>query len=185
MKFNIILEGCDCVGKTSIFEEIMHRGLFGERMIGIQHTNKMPPESYEDGKKLNEELLSESNNFDGIVFDRHILSERIYGWIIRNYLNPVYPNYIDDLEKQLKSHNVLFLITAKLDTVKKRFDGQGIPFDKIPAILHGYIFHFERCFYPYKFIIDTTKISPYHALKQIEICLMTITDKGSNNLMKN
>ncbi len=51
--YNIILEGCDGVGKSSIYEELMHRGLFGERMIGIQHKNKMPPKSYEEGKTLN------------------------------------------------------------------------------------------------------------------------------------
>lgn len=172
--YNIVLEGCDGVGKTSIFEELMHRGLFGERMIGIRHP--MPPKTYEEGKKLNEELLRESNKFSGLVFDRHILSERVYAPIMRNYL----PLYINELENQLKSYNVLFLITADLEVVEKRFDGKGITLDLISGILKVYKYCYEICQYPKKFIIDTSNITPYQALQQIEKCLEQ--DKKEKNL---
>lgn len=160
--FNVILEGCDGVGKSSIFEELMHRGLFGERMMGIRHP--MPPKNYEVGKKLNEELLRESNKFSGLVFDRHILSERVYAPIMRDY----YPLYIGDLEKKLKPHNILFLITADLEIVEKRFDGKGITLELIPRILEDYKYYFDGCYYPKKFIIDTSNITPYQALQKVE-----------------
>lgn len=160
--YNIVLEGCDGVGKSSIFEELMHRGLFGKRMLGIRHP--MPPKTYEEGKKLNYELLRESNQCSGLVFDRHILSERVYAPIMRDY----YPMYIGDLEKQLKPYNVLFLITADLEIVKKRFDGEGITLEQIPRILKDYKYYFEGCYYPKKYIIDTSNITPYQALQKIE-----------------
>ena len=162
--YNIILEGCDCVGKTSIFDEIMHRGLLGKKMIGIQCKNRMPPKSYEDGKKLNEELLHLSNKLDGIVFDRHILSEKVYAPILRNY----FPNYINELEKQLKEHNFLFLITADIDVIRERFDGKEITSELIPNVVNMYKYHFHKCYYPHKFIINTTNITPFQALKKIE-----------------
>jgi len=161
---NIILEGCDCVGKSSIYDEIMKNGVFGKRMIGIKFTNRMPPKSYKDGKELNEEILDISNSFDGILFDRHILSEKVYAPILRNYI----PDYIDNLEKKLNPNNYLFLITAKANTIKRRFDGKEITFDMIPKIVNGYIHHFDKCYYPNKFIIDTTNITPFQALEKIE-----------------
>jgi len=163
-EYNIILEGCDGVGKTSIFEELMHRGLFGKKMIGIQHQNKMPPKSYLQGEILNKIFLRESNEFTGIVFDRHILSERVYAPIFRNYI----PTYIGDLEKQLKPHNYLFLITADFKIVEKRFDGLVIPIDSLSKVINAYQFYFYKCYYPNKFIIDTTNITPFQALKKIE-----------------
>ena len=162
--YNIILEGCDGVGKSSIFEELMHNGLFGDRMIGIQYKYRMPPKSYEDGKELNEELLRQSNKFEGLVFDRHILSERVYAPILRNYI----AIYTHELEKQLKPHNYLFLITAELKTVENRFDGKDISLNLISRVLDGYQFHFYRCKYPNKYIIDTTNITPFQALEKIE-----------------
>ena len=162
--YNIILEGCDCVGKSSIFDKIMHRGLLGEKMIGFQCKNRMPPKSYEDGKQLNEEILHLSNKFDGIVFDRHILSEKVYAPILRNY----YPDYISKLEKQLKPHNYLFLITADLEVVRNRFDGKEITLELIPRILKDYKRNFHNCYYPNKIIIDTTNITSFQALEKIE-----------------
>lgn len=160
--YNIILEGCDGVGKSSIFEELMHRGLFGKRMLGIKHP--MPPKTFEEAKELNDELLRESNQFTGLVFDRHILSERVYAPIMRGY----YPNYITNLEKQLKPHNILFLIIADLEVVEKRFDGKGITLELIPKILRYYRTYFHLCSYPRRFIINTTNITPYQALQRIE-----------------
>lgn len=181
MDYNIILEGCNCTGKSSIFEEIMHNGLLGERMIGIQHKNKMPPKTYEEGKELNEMLLRESNENKGIVFDRHIFSERVYAPILRGYL----PDYIGIFEKRLKKHNILFLITSDFKTIKKRYNKKhDIPIEVISRILDAYNFHFYLCFYPYRFIIDTTDITPYQGLEMIEQLLKSLTkntDKKSKN----
>ncbi|KKM79960.1 hypothetical protein LCGC14_1344660 [marine sediment metagenome] len=164
MTYNIILEGCDGVGKTSIFEELIHKGLFGKKMLGLQHKHRMPPKSYKEGKELNEDLLRISNFSDGLVFDRHILSERVYAPILRGY----FATYTHELEKQLKPYNYLFLITADLMIVKSRFDGKGITEDQIQEILIEYKYQFQECYYPHKFIIDTTYITPFQALKEIE-----------------
>ena len=133
MEYNIILEGCNCVGKTSIFEELMHRGLLGERMIGIQHKDKMPPKTYEEGKELNEMLLKESNENKGIVFDRHIFSERVYAPILRKYI----PVYIDYLERKLKKHNILFLIRSTIVSAKLGFSPIYWGLDKFKIPIYG------------------------------------------------
>lgn len=143
----------------------MHRGLFGKRMIGVRHP--MPPKSYKAGEKLNKSLLIQSNSMAGLVFDRHILSERVYAPIMRNYI----PGYIAELEKQLKPHNILFLITADLEIVKKRFDGKGITLELISTVLKSYEVYYELCYYPEKYIIDTSHITPFRALEKIENCL--------------
>ncbi len=113
-------------------------------------------------------LLCEEHDNKGLVFDRHILSERVYGYIIRGYIDPIDSNYMDELEEALYPYNILFLITAELETVQKRFDGEGIPFKKLLDTLTQYKIEFEACYYPNKFIIDTTNITPYQALKEIE-----------------
>jgi len=179
MDYNIILEGCNCTGKTSIFDEILHNGLLGERMIGIQHKNRMPPKTYEDGKKLNEMLLKESNENKGLLFDRHILSEQVYAPLLRGYM----PDYIGSLETEIKKHNLLFLITASRNTVKKRYNNKhNIPIETILKILGAYDFHFFICNYPIRFIIDTSDITSYQAFKLIERILeihIENTDKKS------
>jgi len=181
MDYNIILEGCNCTGKSSIYEEIIHNGLLGEAMIGIQHKNRMPPKTYKEGKELNEMLLQESNDNKGIIFDRHILSEQIYAPLLRGYM----PDYIGSLETRLKKHNILFLITADHKTVKKRYNNKhNIPIETILRILGAYDFHFLICNYPIKFIVDTSDITPYQALEMIEQLLKTLienTDKKSKN----
>ena len=54
------------------------------------------------------------------------------------------------------------------DKRMKRFDGKGITLELIPKILSDYRAHFELCYYPRKYVIDTSNITPYQALQKIE-----------------
>lgn len=184
MQFNILLEGCDCVGKTSIYEEIMHRGILGESMIGIKYF-AVPPKNKTESEKIHNKILKISNKFHGLVFDRHMLSEKIYAPILRKYKT----NYIDYLESQLSTHNILFLITTDFFTIRKRFEKEKlIPINLIPLILGTYLreFYLSKHYF-HKFVINTTKMTPYQALQAIEMKILDIekisynTDKKSKN----
>ncbi len=149
--YNIILEGCDCVGKTSIFEEFIHNSDLVD--IGM---HVPAPKDYENGKATNLTLLKMANENHGLIFDRFMLGERVYAPMYRGY----FPDYIDDYEKQLKDHNILFLIHAEPETVKERFDGKDIKKSDIGKILDLFRNAYERSKYPHKFMIDTTHRSP-------------------------
>jgi thymidylate kinase len=157
-KFNIILEGCDKVGKSSIYQIILARGLC---TIG---THFGVPESKEKAKQTYYDTLKFLNSNDGIVFDRWALGEKIYGPILRKYE----PDYMDDLESKIADHNILVLVKAHPNIVRERFDGKGIKIYQIEAVLENFWKEFLKAKYPNKFIIDTSNITADKAVDRLE-----------------
>jgi thymidylate kinase len=151
--FNIILDGCDSVGKTTLFEYILRQGILNQRLTG-QHYSA--PKNMEHGRQQYIAGIKILNRIRGLIFDRFMLGERVYAPIMRGYA----PVYMNELESKLKSHNFLFLlICSDLDVLKKRFDGEFIKESQLITVQNKYIEEFAKSEYENKFIIDTVKMS--------------------------
>lgn len=147
---NIILEGCDCVGKSTLAK------LLQRMNPSLKITHYAAPASKESAQRDYEHAVDLLNMSSGHIFDRCMLGECVYGPVYRNY----YPVYMRDLEKKLEPHTVLFLIQADAGEVEKRFDGKFIAKNDIPRLLTLFRSEFHQSKYTNKFIIDTTFQSP-------------------------
>jgi thymidylate kinase len=147
---NVIIEGCDGVGKTTLIEELLLTGYF-DVAIKIQ-----PPKSIEEGEERYINVNNLLNKHEGILLDRSMLSEKVYGPILRGY----YPYYVDKLEKELENHNYLFLITAEPEIVKKRYDGKVITAEQVYAVISNYISEYKESSFPNKYLLDSSDYSP-------------------------
>lgn len=156
MKYNVILEGCDCVGKTSVAD------LF-RRLQRAEVVHMGPPESKESAKAAYEELVIKLNARTSLVMDRGPLGECVYGPIKRGY----YPEYMRDLEKQVKPHTFLVLLSASEETVKKRFDGKHITEAEIPVVLESFWKEFNASNYARKFFVYTDNHYPLETYMEI------------------
>ena len=151
--YNIIIDGCDCVGKSSLFKYILRHGVLNNRFIG-QHYSA--PKSMEHGRRQYIAGVKILNRIRGIVFDRFMLGERVYAPIMRGYS----PTYMNELERKLKSHNFLFLlICGDIEVLKERFDGKFIKESQLLTVQNKYIEEFAKSEYENKFIIDTSKMT--------------------------
>ncbi len=154
---NILLEGTDCVGKSSIVKELTQ---FYELTRTYHFQN---PKDKEDGKRQYEEAVKLMNSNSGLIFDRAFLGEAVYAPVFRNY----YPEYLRNLEEKIQPHNYLFVITAREEKIKERFDGKFINLKQIPIISNAFLEEFNLCKMKNKFIIDTSDISAEEAAKKI------------------
>jgi hypothetical protein len=133
-KYNLIFEGCDCVGKTKIAKHLCNK-------YGLKYNHLSAPKDLNDGKKQYKELINKLNNNVGNIYDRGWLGEFVYGLLIRGYS----PNYLRDLEKNINDNNVLILITAPLETIYKWFDDVFITKDLIKPVQNEFLLQYEHC----------------------------------------
>lgn len=147
----------DCSGKSSIANYI--KNVIPEYIL--EHCD--PPKNFNDGKLQYENIVNNLNNKNYLLFDRALLGECIYAPIFRNY----YPDYMRELESKINNNTYLFLITADVNTVKKRFDGKFIKEDQIEKIINDYYKEFNLSNYKNKFIIDTSNITVEEAVNKI------------------
>jgi hypothetical protein len=164
-KYNVILEGCDKVGKSTIADILCRRG----KVDFAVHFNA--PKDIHAGMREYYSTLNFLNRNNKICYDRWALGEKVYGPMIRNY----YPNYMNDLESKILPHNFLFLITAELNIVLERFDDVGLERSQIREVLERFQLEFNECQYPNKFIIDTTKATPDES---VDLILQIINDNA-------
>lgn len=150
---NLILDGCDCVGKSSIAEELLLTGRF-EFII-----KRRNPKNMREGRKEYINDVNILNTRDRLIFDRGMLGECVYAPIKRGY----YPEYMRELESKLSDNTHLFLIYADLEIVKKRFDHEFIREDQLEKVIDMYFNEFEACNYKKKYGISTTKRTPKEA----------------------
>jgi len=147
MKFNLIIEGCDCTGKTS---------LIGQLMKSLKYKNVIKcsnQENKKEGKKFNEDLVKFMNIEKSVIFDRATLSEDIYPEIMKRYKI----NYMRQLEKKVLNHNILIVLTVGNDEIlKKRFDGEYITEKQLLKIRDRYEKLFPKLNYKHKILIDTS-----------------------------
>jgi thymidylate kinase len=154
---NIILEGCDGVGKTSIVNEL--------KLLLPNHEliKCSAPKDYKSAKKEYKLLVKQLNNKINFILDRGLLGECVYAPIMRNY----YPDYMRKLETKLNDNTFLFLITASHDIILKRFDGKFITKEQIPLIDLMFKNEFNKCNYKHKFILDSSILSAKELAEKI------------------
>jgi len=155
--FNLILEGCDGVGKTTIFKKMLRRGDF---MIGM-HTDA--PTSKESYKKQITKEIEQLNTHIGLLYDRSFLSECVYAPLVRGY----YPEYMRELEKTIKPHTILVLLTAPSYIIEERYDGKVLRKDQIAECLDRYHTEFQKCNITHKCMINSGIKNPSEVLKEI------------------
>lgn len=149
MNYNLILEGCDCTGKTSLVTAL------ADRLPGCKTAHMKAPKTKEGAKQEYEHWVGELNKNTGWVLDRGLLGECVYAPLMRGY----YPDYMRGLEKELRSRTVLVLVVAEPAVVTKRFDGEFISSAQIPYVLHRFWCEFVDSNYLVKIVADTTYMS--------------------------
>ncbi len=163
---NVIIEGCDCVGKSSAVKELMK--LDGKLTYEHNVAPRTKAEAIEFYKKKVIEIAQENNH----IIDRAFLSECVYGKFYRGYDS----DYVREMEKQL-DNTILIVLTARTDIIEERFDGEGIDIKDIFDIRLRYLEQFELSNHKYKFVIDTSYIRP----KTIAKIILNIKNETEQN----
>jgi thymidylate kinase len=156
MKYNVILEGCDCVGKTSV-------AAFFKQFEGAEVVHIRPPKSMEDAHVQYLAWVKLLNSRTGFVLDRAFLSECVYAPLKRGY----FPKYMRELEKTLNSNTFVVLLDASPNTILKRFDGQFITEREIPVVLESYRKEMEASNYPRKLTVNVEGKTAYNVYGQV------------------
>lgn len=163
---NILLEGVDCVGKSTIARKFVDLG-YTLKKFGAVNT-------FEEGIEQNIEIINFVNKNKGYVLDRSILGEAVYGPIIRNYE----VNYMRDFEKKINPHNYLFLLNAFPETIYKRFDGEYISKDDIKNIIYLYFEEFSKSLYKNKACVFVSRDkTPQIVFEEIQEYINFFNDK--------
>ena len=154
---NLIIEGCDCVGKTSIIKEFIK---LNPEYKMIHCSN---PKTMEDGRIQYIGIVNRLQHEDNLIYDRALLGECVYGPMFRGY----YPEYMRDLEKEIPLNTNLILVTCHPDEIKKRFDGEFIIESDIPKIQDNFFKEWVRSNYHNKYIMDTTNERPESLARRV------------------
>lgn len=155
---NIMVEGVDCVGKTTFIN------LFVERNPQYKIIKMKNPKNYEDGKEKNLKAFQMLNNESGLIFDRGILGECVYSPIKRRY----YPEYVRMLEQSIKGYNVLLLLTADPKKIIERFDNVFLTVEEIPLVIDAFNREFEASLFPIKIRINVDGKTPLEIVNIVE-----------------
>ncbi len=119
---NLVFDGCDCSGKTTLIAEFTKR-----KRYKVFHFQQ-PPRDLSNADKA----IFQKNHFylmidyllhdDNIIFDRFHIGEQIYGKLFRGYEI----DYIKDIENQIKDKCILICVYCANSLLLKRFDNHGI-----------------------------------------------------------
>lgn len=169
---NLIFEGADCVGKTSIINEFIKNE---DKDFKIFHFKK-PPEKLNnyDAKCFQKDMFFLHSEYllndDNVIFDRFHIGEIIYGSMYRNYKI----DYIKELEEWIKDNCLLIYVTCDDDVLIDRFDHKGLPSKNYKVDLPKINALFKTCcdMSNLKNItIDTTNKSSLQSYKEVKNAL--------------
>lgn len=162
---SFLIEGCDCVGKTTLVNEFLKR----YKKYKVIHC-KAPPKNlskraqHDFCKKQYETILKQLKQNNFLLLDRFYLGEAVYAPIFRGY----YPFYIRDFEKKLNKLDVkLVVLTCDPEIVLKRFDGKFITKQQIPAILKSFESQFYLSNVKNKVMINTSVMTPEEIYEKV------------------
>lgn len=110
---NIVIEGCDGTGKSSIAKHLCER-------FGLQYWHESQPRSFEEYKQMLE--------YGGFVFDRFCFGQFVYNAPEERKLTPEELNKLVT-EVFAQTSTILLYVEAKTDTITKRLiqRGEGDP----------------------------------------------------------
>jgi len=133
----LLFEGCDCVGKTSIINELKK---YLQKNSVYKHFSNPPTCKNEmifnRIQYLNEIHLMNMYKYEvNFIYDRFYFGELVYAPIYRGYTI----DYQDFIEGQLNDLNaILVYVYCNEDIIHKRFDNKFIGQDDIKFILNKY-----------------------------------------------
>lgn len=160
----IIVEGCDCTGKSSLIFELSKMMQFEYKHFSMPPNNISRKEQHDFCKNEYFNELDKIKKDEIYVFDRFYFGEQIYAPLYRNYS----PDYIDVIEEELNKMNALLvLVYADEKTVIDRFDNVFIKRKDISGILNKYsdIFSFSNI--NNKMMIDTSHKSSVDCAREV------------------
>ncbi|AYP68364.1 thymidylate kinase [Bacillus phage vB_BcoS-136] len=147
----IILEGCDCVGKTTFAEMLAEK-------TGFEIVKGSSFEISELGADGMFEHMTNLLDKENIIIDRFFYSNLVYGKLF-NY-PMMSPNQYDELVEKLDSKALLLYLHAPTGTIKHRMMSRGddmVKTENVDSIIDEYIKVLYGDFRPkMKLVIDTT-----------------------------
>jgi len=157
MKFNLIFEGTDCVGKTSTISELI-------KILKFKQLIKFDaPKNYNSSYNHNIKTTKILNDNYGIILDRSMFGEEIYGPMFRKYD----VKYMRLLEKSLELHNIYILMVANEDILERRFDGEFVNLEQQKLVQKLFKDQFKKSNVKIKFLIDSSNKTPKELAHEI------------------
>lgn len=150
-QFNLIFEGPDNAGKSTVINRLMYLSEFAEFELIKCSARK----SFEEEKAFAEKFCPQLFSSKACIFDRFdAISAMVYGPMLRGY----YPTYCKRLLETISSASdvVTFFFTADEQTLVRRFDGEYISINNIPEMRKRYLDVYYDVPLKNKFLIDTT-----------------------------
>lgn len=128
--WNIILEGGDCTGKSTIYP------LLAEKLeILVGHRAEKPSNFYTANIEMFTQLNSMNiQNNKHCLYERSFISELIYGIRFRKYTHEQEMVFFEAL-KYIPENTIIFILTAQQEELIKRYQKRGDSFVKATEIL--------------------------------------------------
>ena len=128
--WNIILEGGDCTGKSTIYP------LLAEKLeILAGHRAEKPSNFYTANIEMFTQLNSMNiQNNKHCLYERSFISELIYGIRFRKYTHEQEMVFFEAL-KYIPENTIIFILTAQQEELIKRYQKRGDSFVKATEIL--------------------------------------------------
>ena len=167
---NIILEGCDCVGKTTLAQFLVDYDNYSIFKFNIPRgETKEQQEAFAKQSYYNElDRIKQSNS---LVYDRFYLGEFIYAPLLRGYT----PQYQHDLENKLNSNKIILaVLTADVSKIKERFDHKVLKPEQLDYVNTQYIKKFNESRIFNKILLDTTHSTPEHTYAQLKRFMLDV-----------
>lgn len=156
-KLNLIFEGVDCAGKSSLIKAFNKDRNFKEK------TTPRPIDMV-DGMKIYKDFVRdvEEGNF---IFDRGPMSEVVYAPKYRGY----YPDYMLEVFHEIESTNSIFVIVkADIDIIKSRFDYDYASIEDLERIQDGFLTLATGLFSFRSIEVDTSNRTVEESVKILE-----------------
>lgn len=165
---NLVIEGCDCVGKTTLINSIVKNC---DRNFKLFHFQR-PPENMavSQVREFQKQMFFVHANYlihdNDVIFDRYHIGELVYGKLYREYDI----DYIDDLEKLIKEHCILICMSCNREQIDKRFDNKGMPRYDLEKVNNLFI-KYCKLSKLRKIFIDTSNNTPQQTLEELKLKL--------------
>lgn len=126
---NIILEGPDGVGKTTVARLL-------EEATGFKYLHMPSPKNISHAQFLTEGNIDFLSKTTGYIVDRSFISDIIYSPMYRDHV----PTYVEEKLKGYRAwdKNPIMFLEASAETLHDRFDGEYISPEDIPRLITGY-----------------------------------------------
>lgn len=129
--WNIILEGGDCTGKTTVY------GLLAQELgILVGHRADKPRNFWNANVEMFTQLeMMHRTQSQSVLYERSFISELIYGIRFRKYTKEQEMVFFNAL-KYLPENTIIFILTSDQKTLMDRYQARGDSFVEATDILN-------------------------------------------------